>query len=70
MATSFQWYFGVFCAFFFGIFRYTGIFIGMVYKAFRDTMLQGTLEFFGGWILLAIIIFKTYEFVNGFLATF
>ncbi|MCR9943899.1 hypothetical protein [Vibrio owensii] len=70
MATSFQWYFGVFCAFFFGIFRYTGKFIGMVYTAFRDTMRQSALNFYGGWILLAIIIFNTYEFVNGFLATF
>ncbi|WP_343289654.1 hypothetical protein AAIA71_11630 [Vibrio harveyi] len=70
MTTRFQWYFGVFCAVFFGTFRYTGIFIGMVYNAIRDTMYQGPLEFFGGWILLTIAGFNIYEYVNSFLAGF
>ncbi|WP_343289764.1 hypothetical protein AAIA71_01615 [Vibrio harveyi] len=70
MTTSFQWYFGVFCAFFFGVFRYTGIFIGMVYNAIRDTMCQSALHFYGGIIALVIAGFNIYEYVNSFLAGF
>ncbi|HDM8069009.1 hypothetical protein LCS78_11375 [Vibrio harveyi] len=53
-----------------GIFRFSGVAVGMVYNAFRDVMCQSALNFYGGLILLAIIGFNIYDYVNSFLAGF
>lgn len=53
-----------------GVFRFSGVAVGMVYNAFRDVMCQSALNFYGGLILLTIAGFNIYEYVNSFLATF